>query len=101
MITSKFLLSVISLKFKNAVNGKGKAKTDKASPPELTFVAKAIQGNLSYCLVLNLFNQVKAASVSIETSCILSYLIQKISMRFLQTPDDTEICRHDLQLYKE
>jgi hypothetical protein len=33
MITSKFLLSVISLKFKNVVNGKGKAKTDKAVPP--------------------------------------------------------------------
>jgi hypothetical protein len=26
-------LSAISLKFENAVNGKGKAKTDKASPP--------------------------------------------------------------------
>ena len=33
MITSKFLLSVMSLKFEYAVNGKGKAKTDKASPP--------------------------------------------------------------------
>src|SRR5688500_3721385 len=33
MITSKFLLSVISLKFENVVNGNGKAKTDKARPP--------------------------------------------------------------------
>jgi len=31
MITSKFLLSIILLKLKNAVYGKGKAKTDKAS----------------------------------------------------------------------
>jgi hypothetical protein len=55
MITSKFLLSVISLKFENAVNGKGKAKTDKASPACLVYSRLASRVEFESLILVDLF----------------------------------------------